>query len=83
VYDRTTGQVVREFDAFESRFTGGVYVAAADLTGDGKADVIATPDEGGGPRVDVYSGSDFTKLASFFGIDDPNSAAVPARRSAM
>jgi hypothetical protein len=29
------------------------------------------PDESGGPRVQVYSGAGFGKVADFFGIDDP------------
>jgi hypothetical protein len=52
-------------------FTGGLFVAAGDLTGDGVADVVATPDLGGGPRVVVIRGGDFAVAASFFGIDDP------------
>jgi hypothetical protein len=59
-------------DPFEASFTGGVYVSAGDLNGDGRADLIITPDEGGGPRVDAYSGAGFGKFVSFFGIDDPN-----------
>ncbi len=57
---------------FESSFTGGVFVAAGDLNGDGFAEVIVTPDQGGGPRVRVFSGNGFGQLADFFGIDDPN-----------
>src|SRR5204863_4922946 len=49
-----------------------VYVAAGDVTGDGVADLVITPDEGGGPRVRVFSGNGFGLLADFFGIDDPN-----------
>jgi hypothetical protein len=33
---------------------------------------VITPDEGGGPRVAVYRGGDFARVANFFGIDDPN-----------
>ncbi len=58
---------------FEDSFTGGVYISAGDVTGDGIPDLAITPDEGGGPRADVYSGAvGFPKIASFFGIDDTN-----------
>ncbi len=57
---------------FEASFTGGVYVSAGDVNGDGMPDLAITPDEGGGPRVDMYSGAGFGKFVSFFGIDDPN-----------
>ena len=58
---------------FEASFTGGVYVSAGDVTGDGIPDLAITPDEGGGPRVDIYSGAgSFPNLSGFFGIDDTN-----------
>ena len=59
-------------DPFEASFKGGVYVAAGDITNDGVADLVITPDEGGGPRVRVFSGKDFTQVADFLGINDPN-----------
>lgn len=60
-------------DPFEAAFTGGVYVSAGDVTGDGVADLVITPDEGGGPRVRVFNGAaNFGQLIDFFGIDDPN-----------
>jgi hypothetical protein len=75
VLDGTTGRVAADFAAFEAAFTGGAFVAAADLDLDGRAEVVVTPDQGGGGRVVVFSvapGGGVTQRASFFGIDDPN-----------
>jgi hypothetical protein len=58
--------------AFETSFTGGVFLSAGDFNGDGYPDIVVSPDEGGGPRVRIVSGKDRTLLADFFGIDDPN-----------
>jgi hypothetical protein len=72
VIDGVTHQPVASYQPFESSFTGGVFVAAGDVTGDGVPDVLITPDLGGGPRVVVLRGGDFAPIASFFGIDDPD-----------
>jgi hypothetical protein len=55
-------------------FTGGGFVAAADIDHDGRAEVVVTPDEGGGPRVTILSlaSGQLVTRANFFGIDDPN-----------
>jgi hypothetical protein len=66
--------LVAPVDPFGGNFTGGGFVAAADLDGGGKAEFVVTPDRGGGPRVTIFSlinGSP-TIRANFFGIDDPN-----------
>ena len=72
VFDGVTGVELFRVAPFEASFTGGVYVAAGDLTGDGLADLVITPDQGGGPRVRVFSGAGFGQVADFLGIDDPN-----------
>jgi fibronectin-binding autotransporter adhesin len=49
---------VTSFFAFnDPAFTGGVYVAGGDVTGDGIGDLLVGAGEGGGPRVQVYAGS--------------------------
>jgi len=73
ILDGKTQAVLFDVSPFEASFKGGVYVSAGDVTGDGIPDLAITPDEGGGPRVDVYSGAvSFPKIISFFGIDDVN-----------
>jgi hypothetical protein len=78
VYDGATHDLVASFDAYDPKFTGGVYVAAADLTGDGKAEIITGADQGGGPVVAVFDGSTVggtaapKALDTFLAIDDPN-----------
>src|SRR5262245_38504885 len=54
------------FFAYEPTFGGGVFVAAGDVNGDGRADVITGAGAGGGPHVKVFSGADLSELASFF-----------------
>jgi hypothetical protein len=79
IVDGKTGWGMADFFPFETTFTGGVFVAAGDINGDGKADLIVTPDRGGGPVVAVYDGAKLTaglneaaQIARFFGIQDPN-----------
>jgi glucose/arabinose dehydrogenase len=69
VFDGATGTVVRDYFAFESAFTGGVYVAAADFDRDGFADVVVSADVGGGPRVRVLSGRTSQTVADFFALE--------------
>jgi uncharacterized delta-60 repeat protein len=79
VLDGKTGARLADFFAFEASFTGGVFVAAADLNGDGRADLVITPDQGGGPVVAIYDGAKLSagqtahasQLTRFLGIDDP------------
>jgi hypothetical protein len=53
------------FLAYDPGFAGGVRVAAADLDGDGKADIITGAGPGGLPQVKVFSGADGSLLSTF------------------
>jgi hypothetical protein len=77
VVDGSTGKTLALFQPFEASFTGGVFVTAGDIDGDGKSEVVVSPDQGGGPLVAVYSGSKLAagsgsgaELIRFFGIED-------------
>ena len=77
IYDGKTGGLIANFFAFEQTFLGGVYVAASDFNGDGRAELIVTADVGGGPRVRIFDGTALLTntpqvIADFFGIADPN-----------
>ncbi len=72
VFDGLAGTILYDLSPFEASFTGGVYVSAGDFDADGLADIIITPDEGGGPRVRIFRGSDGVQMVDYFGIEDPN-----------
>lgn len=44
----------RGFMAFNSKFSGGVYVASGDTDGDKKDEIIVGAGEGGGPQVKIF-----------------------------
>jgi hypothetical protein len=54
------------FFAYGREFRGGVRVAAADLDGDGKDEIITGPGKGGGPQVRVFSRFGEPKALQFF-----------------
>ncbi len=66
VYDGRTGALVTSFFAFSPGFTGGVNIAAADVNGDGLADIITAAGAGGGPQVTVYNAGTFRPIVSFY-----------------
>src|ERR1043166_3529864 len=66
VFSGKDQSLLQSFFAFDSTFTGGVFVAAGDVNGDGLADIVVGADSGGGPHVKVFDGATNTLLMSFF-----------------
>src|SRR5207244_5146734 len=69
VFSGADHSLLYNFFAFDPNFTGGVYVAAGDVNGDGHADIICGAAAGGGPNVTLFSGKDGSRLLSFFPYD--------------
>ena len=80
VFDGVGGMMRYEFMAYEETARGGVTVAAADLDGDGTAEVITGAGVGGGPVIAVFAGPTGTELQRVLAgaEDDRGGAAVTA-----
>jgi hypothetical protein len=71
VFSGADGSLLASFFAYNPAFAGGVFVATADVNGDGKADVVTGAGAGGGPHVKVFDGAALAagnvhELRSFF-----------------
>jgi hypothetical protein len=53
-----------------------VFVSAAKLDGDSRAEVITAPGTGGGPHVKIFRGSDGEVLSSFFAFESSFTGGV-------
>jgi len=61
--------LLNSFSAFEETFRGGVNVAAGDVDGDGRAEVVVGADVGGGSHIKVITAADGSVKSSFFAFD--------------
>ena len=70
VVDGATGATTASFFAYDPSVRGGVRVAAGDVDGDGRADVITGAGPGGAPHVKVFNvAAQGREVTSFFAYD--------------
>lgn len=66
IFSGLNGTILFDKIVFDPAFRGGVRVALADVTGDGRNDLIAAAGPGGGPHVKVFNVSNGALVSSFF-----------------
>jgi uncharacterized protein YkwD len=76
VFDGSDKHLVADFFAYDPTFTGGIYVAAGDVNGDHRADIITGADAGGGPHVKVFDGATMAVMRSFFAFNSDFTGGV-------
>jgi serralysin len=69
VFSGATRQLIYSFMAYDPLFRGGIHVAAGDVDGDGRADILTGAGAGGGPHVRVFSGRDGAALSGVMAYD--------------
>ena len=66
VFNGTTGTTLQSFYAYAPEYRGGINVAAGDVTGDGKADIVTGSGVGVSPHVVVFDSATAQALYSFY-----------------
>ncbi|HBY73379.1 MAG TPA: hypothetical protein DEG44_01670 [Candidatus Kerfeldbacteria bacterium] len=67
---RLDGSFILQFYAYDKAMTAGVNVAAGDVDGDGAAEIVTGPKEGGGPHIRVFDGTGrVDQTVGFFAFD--------------
>ncbi|MEZ5402811.1 MAG: VCBS repeat-containing protein [Bryobacteraceae bacterium] len=69
VFDGANLGILYDFAAYDPGFTGGVFVGAGDINGDGIDDIITGAGAGGGPHVKVFDGVTGGEIHSFFAFE--------------
>jgi hypothetical protein len=74
IIDGKTGDDLAPATTVLDGFAGGVFLAAADIDRDGKAELAVSADAGGGTRVSLYKldGSGLHRAADFLAFGDPS-----------
>ncbi|MFA5995350.1 MAG: L,D-transpeptidase family protein [Patescibacteria group bacterium] len=68
---KADGTKISEFYAYDKSLLSGVHVAAGDFNRDHKAEIVTTPDYGGGPQVKIFDQAGNQKFTpGFFAFDE-------------
>jgi hypothetical protein len=76
VFSGVDNHRMSSFFVYESTVRNGIFVAAGDLDGDGRVELVTGPGDGGGPAVRAFDPRTGQLKTSFFGFD-PVSKTVP------
>jgi hypothetical protein len=68
VYE-ASGNKRANFLVYAQTYSNGVYVSAGDINGDGLDEIVTGTDQGGGPHVQIFTGSG-GHLGTFFAYDE-------------
>jgi uncharacterized protein YkwD len=66
VFSGADNHLMDSFLAYNAGFLGGVNVAAGDVNGDGRADIVTGTGAGGSPHVEAFDGRSLQEFRSFF-----------------
>jgi protocatechuate 3,4-dioxygenase beta subunit len=69
VFNGVDQQPINSFFAFEQGFTGGARVAAQDVNGDGRSDIIVATGVGRAAETRIFNAAGLTILDDFFPVD--------------
>jgi hypothetical protein len=69
ILNALTGAEIASFFAYDSSFSGGISVAAADLDGNGLAEIVTGAGPGGGPHVKVFDPISHQVIKEFMAYD--------------
>lgn len=71
IFDGRLLKEIHAFNAYDSKFTGGVSVAVGDLDGDGTLEIVTSPGKGSVPQVKIFD-EDGKNTFSFNAYDSSN-----------
>jgi hypothetical protein len=69
VYDGRDFRLIRQFLAFDAPYDRGVWIAAADLSGNGRADIVCGADAGAPPLVRIFDAASGRRLAEIMAYE--------------